>query len=120
MDTFKTCPTCAAQWEDRKQFLGDPCLKLLGYQSTFTMGQPGLFLFNHSCGSTIALEATTFEDIYDGDIYRHCEAHYSNHADYCCKADTGEKHVKTCVCQFATEMATTLQQIMNENTDKTS
>jgi len=79
-DMFKTCNSCGDQWETREHFLSDPDVTAKGYQIFFTNLTQGLFLFNHSCGTTLAIEAEALLDLYNGTIYderrpakdRHC------------------------------------------------
>jgi len=44
----------------------DPDVEIVGFQADFSSPGNGFFLFNHlkaSCGSTIALEVTSFDDL---------------------------------------------------------
>ncbi len=65
---FKQCNKCGFVWETRDAFLGDDAIKAMGYQVFFEDLKLGLFLFNHSCNTTIAVEAQSFLDLYDGPI----------------------------------------------------
>jgi hypothetical protein len=63
---FKICPTCAACWETRDEFLADPELKLAGYQVAFENLKGGLFFFNHlhqGCFPTLALPVDAFASL---------------------------------------------------------
>lgn len=66
---FKSCNTCGAQWETREAFLSDPDIEAVGYQVFFENLKTGLFLFNHSCGTTLAVEAELVLDLYDGPFH---------------------------------------------------
>jgi hypothetical protein len=66
---FKVCPKCAYPWSTRDQFLRDPTLKLIGYQANFKALKTGILLFNHSCRTTLALQAHDFVDMYDGPVF---------------------------------------------------
>lgn len=70
MGNFKGCPNCKQQWDSQQTFLNDQALEIVGYQVNFKDLRSGLFLFNHSCGSTLALGVDTFQNLYDGEIYQ--------------------------------------------------
>ena len=90
---FKQCPKCAYLWNDRRMFLSDPDIQMIGYQVNFENLELGYFLFNHlSCGTTLAISASLFIDLYDGPIYaqpktgsEECEQHclYQNDLESC-------------------------------------
>ncbi len=62
-EAFKICPGCRFVWPARADFLGDPDLVLIGFQVDLTDPHGGLFLFNHRCGSTLALPVGPFLDL---------------------------------------------------------
>lgn len=66
---FKSCTSCRKDWPTRRDFLADPELTLIGYQADFEDLVEGLFLFNHSCRTTIAIRAGEFTDLYDGPVF---------------------------------------------------
>ena len=66
---FKQCPACRTTWFDYTDFLADPCLQLIGYQALFENLSKGLFLFNHSCGTTLSISVETLQHLYDGPVY---------------------------------------------------
>jgi hypothetical protein len=66
---YKTCTLCGFVWESRHQMLCDPNVVLVGYQVNFEQLVAGLFLFNHSCGTTFSLPAKSFRDLYDGEVF---------------------------------------------------
>jgi hypothetical protein len=68
-DTFKTCPMCAKPWVTRDDFLGDPDVTLVGYQVHWEELELGLLYFNHTCGTTMAVEVAKFTDLYEGPIF---------------------------------------------------
>lgn len=67
---FKICNSCGHQWETIESFLSDPDLEVAGYQTFFSNLTLGLFLFNHSCGTTIAIEADLLLDLYKGTFHQ--------------------------------------------------
>lgn len=66
---FKICNKCGCQWETREKFLSDPDIEVVGYQVFFENLKIGLFLFNHSCHTTISVEADLLLDLYKGVFY---------------------------------------------------
>ncbi len=66
---FKNCNSCGQHWESRDDFLSDPDLEVVGYQTFFSNLKLGLFLFNHSCDTTLAIEADVFLDLYKGEYH---------------------------------------------------
>ncbi|MDD9304145.1 MAG: hypothetical protein HUK40_18070 [Desulfobacter sp.] len=66
---FKICRTCGHQWKTREAFLSDPAIEVSGYQFFFENLKQGLFLFNHSCGTTLSIEADLLLDLYDGPFH---------------------------------------------------
>lgn len=67
--SFKICSKCGYDWHTRKSFLRDAGLRMVGYQVDFADLSAGLFLFTHSCGTTLAVAAGTFQDLYNGPIF---------------------------------------------------
>ncbi len=66
---FKQCNKCGYQWETRDEFLSDKSINVVGYQVFFEDLKFGLFLFNHSCNTTIAIETNLLLDLYDGPFF---------------------------------------------------
>lgn len=59
MDTkpnFKTCSCCGESWLNQADFLADPSVSFIGHQHFYEEGVEGLFLFNHTCGTTFSIE----------------------------------------------------------------
>jgi hypothetical protein len=54
---FKRCPMCRVVWDTSADFLKDAGLRHIGHQGGARPGDPGLTMFNHSCGTTLAIEA---------------------------------------------------------------
>ncbi len=68
-DMFKKCNACGEQWQERENFLCDDGLQLIGYQVDFENLQNGLLLFNHTCGTTLAIPVWKFLDLCAGPEY---------------------------------------------------
>lgn len=67
--SFKICSLCGFVWRGRTSFLSDPSLHLVGYQVHFEELSAGLFLFNHSCGTTLSVQAKEFQDLCGGPMF---------------------------------------------------
>jgi hypothetical protein len=67
---FKRCSKCKHTWDSRGSFLSDTGIELIGYQADFAELSEGLFLFNHTCGTTIAIKAQFFIDLHEGPVFR--------------------------------------------------
>ncbi len=68
-DIFKECTMCGFKWHSRDIFLEDPEIETIGYQVDFTALESGLYLFNHTCGTTLAILVDNFSDLHNGPIY---------------------------------------------------
>lgn len=66
---FKICPTCAQPWATREDFLGDAGVTIVGYQVHWEELELGLMYFNHTCGTTMAIQVSEFTDLYDGPVF---------------------------------------------------
>ena len=79
-------------------------MKLVGYQVNFEELVAGLFLFNHECGTTLALPAQAFTNLYNGPVFqtrltgqRACRKH-------CLKEDDLGRCPAKCECAFVREI----------------
>ena len=66
---FKKCGSCGVSWSTRAAFISDPQVILVGYQPNFVLLEKGLFLFNHTCESTLSIDVATFSDLYAGPMF---------------------------------------------------
>jgi hypothetical protein len=102
---FKKCSGCGLKWKDRSHFLSDPDLVLVGYQVHFEDLELGLFLFNHmKCGSTIAIEAKNFTDLYDGPIFKIRKTGKKGCPGHCLHADELRPCPAKCECAFVRDV----------------
>ena len=99
MSCFKTCTSCRREWATRDDFLSDRTVEFVGYQSWLPDPILGLFLFNHDCGTTLAIKAGEFEDLYQGPIYRSSLAGSKECAGYC--HSEGETNACALECECA-------------------
>ncbi len=89
---FKTCSFCGKKWKTREEFLSDKKVKLVGYQINYIDIEKGLFLFNHSCNTTIAIEVEEFMDLYKGVKYTENKLNTDECPGYC----LDEKELQDC------------------------
>lgn len=80
---FKTCTMCGVLWRDRLDFLSDPKVLLVGYQANLADPPEGVFLFNHSCRSTLGIRAREFLDLHDGPMFKERPADSPDCHRYC-------------------------------------
>ena len=80
---FKFCTTCTYKWDTRMRFLEDPAIHIIGYQVNFVELEQGLFLFNHTCGTSLAIMAGEFKDLYDGPIFSERQTGSEECPEYC-------------------------------------
>lgn len=101
---FKKCSNCTHKWKHRDTFLSDNALEIIGYQVDFRDVTEGLFLFNHSCGSTIAVKAQFFIDLYDGPIFRERLTGSKECSGYCQVRDNLLSCNSKCECSYVREI----------------
>jgi len=77
---------------------------LIGYQSDFKELEAGLFLFNHSCKGTLAIEAGEFADLYDGPIFSGRAIGSYECPDYCRRKDKLKPCTVKCECAYVREI----------------
>jgi hypothetical protein len=107
---FKVCPKCGYGWPTRERFLQDPDLKLIGYHANFKALQTGILLFNHTCRTTLALQAIDFEDLYDGPIFSERATGTDRCPGHCLHEGNLTPCPTQCECGFIRQI---LQLIMN-------
>lgn len=99
-DIFKNCSCCSHEWKTRSDFLGDPRVKIIGYQAHFEELKAGLLFFNHTCGTTLALYAEIFADLYDGPIFQDRQTGGENCPGYCLNEENLDPCPAKCECAF--------------------
>lgn len=108
--SFKTCSRCRFVWAGRTSFLSDPALHLVGYQVHFEEHTAGLFLFNHSCGTTLSVQAGEFQDLYDGPMFTERLTGTEECQGFCLHEDDLSPCFAKCECAYVREV---LQVILN-------
>jgi hypothetical protein len=104
-DSVKQCTCCGHVWRTRDAFLGDPQLELVGYQAEFDDLLLGLLLFNHlACGSTIAVPAELFGDLYEGPVYSQRATGTAECPGYCLRQSELMPCPAKCECAYVREI----------------
>ncbi len=101
---FKICSKCGVGWKDRKSFLDDVNITMLGYQAHFKRLTAGLFLFNHSCHGTLSIEAHEFADLYDGPIFQDKLTGSDDCPGYCLHEKILDPCIVHCECAYVREI----------------
>lgn len=104
---FKKCPSCGYSWITREEFFSDPMVKIIGYQVKFGELELGLLLFNHNvidCGTTMAIEADDFKDLYDGPIYSKRLTDTDKCQNYCQNENNLSPCPAECECAYIREV----------------
>ncbi len=95
---FAQCTLCESAWKTRADFLADPHLKIIGYQVAFTDLGEGFFLFNHSCGTTLARPVGEFQDLYDGPLFTSRATGTDECPEFCLRQDELRGCPAQCEC----------------------
>jgi hypothetical protein len=115
---FKTCPRCGKKWTCRNDFINDPDLTVVGYQANFKNLVLGLFLFDHSCKTTLSAQAGLFMDMYSGAIFTECKAGTDECHGFCLHKSVLRPCPAKCECAYVREVLQILQNIKFQNTNK--
>lgn len=97
---FKVCPKCGTGWENRQSFLTDPSLQMIGYQANFEALTLGLFLFNHTCVTTLSIHVDVFTDLYDGPVFTERELGSEKCPGYCLSKVNLDDCPVMCECAY--------------------
>ena len=101
---FKRCSSCGYEWESRDGFIEDPALCIIGYQVDFEHLKEGLFLFNHSCGTTLAIMAGDFRDLYEGPVFSERLTGSGECPEYCLHQSELRPCPAKCECAYVREI----------------
>jgi hypothetical protein len=112
---FKKCPMCGVEWTGRDRFLGDPGIRIIGYQVSFEELTEGIFLFNHSCKSTLAIKAEAFIDLYQGPNWTRRAAGSEDCPEYCLKQEELTSCPVDCECASVREVIQLIREWPKEN-----
>ncbi len=112
---FKQCNKCSHQWETRDDFLSDKTIRVIGYQVFFEDLKFGLFLFNHSCNTTIAIDTALLLDLYDGPFFVDRKPDGRECPGRCLNKNILSPCSRECKCAFISEI---MQVIKNWGVNK--
>jgi hypothetical protein len=101
---FKQCSMCKVTWESQAEFLEDDRLTIVGYQVNFGKLTEGFFLFNHSCGTTLAIEVGKFQALYDGPIFAERATGGDDCMKYCLHINELRPCPAKCECAYVREI----------------
>ena len=101
---LKQCGLCLETWKSSDDFLGDPDITLVGYQVAFQALETGLFLFNHSCRSTISINANAFTHLYDGPVFQERATGSDDCPGYCLDHSELRPCTAKCECAYVREV----------------
>ncbi len=101
---FKECSRCNAKWSSREEFLADTGISMVGYQPHFEDLQAGLFLFNHSCGTTLSLPVVLFKDLHKGKIFEESKRGSADCPGYCLNKFNLRPCPAECECAYVREI----------------
>jgi hypothetical protein len=104
-DDFKECSMCSTTWRNRDDFLTDRDVKVVGYMVNFKELELGVFLFNHElCGTTLAISASEFTDLYDGPVYSENLLGTEECPDYCLRKSEIRTCPAACECAYVRDV----------------
>ena len=100
LQVFKECLPCGNKWFARDDFLEDPGISIIGYQVNFDDLVTEVFLFNHSCGATLALSVRYFNGLYEGPIFKTRVTGSDDCPGYCLYQEQLDKCTARCECAY--------------------
>lgn len=101
---FKQCNKCGHKWETRDDFLSDETIHVIGYQVFFENLKFGMFLLNHSCGTTIAIDAESLLDLHEGPIFSDRKPDGRECPGRCLNENIMSPCSPECKCSFISEI----------------
>jgi hypothetical protein len=101
---FKRCPKCGVEWPTREAFLSDYSLETIGYQVSFEDLVEGIFLFQHSCGTSLGIAAGEFRSLYDGEVFQERATGTDKCPGFCLRIDELRACPAQCECAFVREI----------------
>lgn len=103
-NSFKICPSCGFRWESRDAFIKDENLTIIGYQASVKGLEAGIFLFNHSCRGTLALNVASFMDLFQGSIFKERLTGSNDCPEYCLHKNDLSPCPAKCECASVREV----------------
>ena len=96
---FKKCGNCQTMWVHYSDFLSDPSLTLRGYQVPDEGSGAGMFLFDHSCKTSLSIPVREFNQLYAGPVLKEKAISTDACPEHCPQLHIAGKCHGT--CQFA-------------------
>ena len=109
ISVFKQCTNCEMAWNSLDSFLRDPGIYLIGYQAAFKNLTQGLFYFNHSCKSTLAISVHEFRELYKGPVYNKRMTGLDGCPGYCLYKENLDPCAADCECAYVREIVQTIK-----------
>lgn len=106
---FKHCNKCGYQWATRDEFLSDKTVDVIGYQVFFEDLRFGLFLFNHSCNTTLSVDTELLMDLYDGPFFSERKPDSRKCPGRCLNKNILSPCSSECKCAFISEIIKIIQ-----------
>jgi hypothetical protein len=103
-ETFLYCAVCGHSWPSRESFLGDSLVELIGYQANFVDLIYGLFLFNHSCNTTLSVMVQSFNDLYHGRVFPEPATGSDACSGFCLHQENLGRCPTPCKCAYVREI----------------
>jgi hypothetical protein len=104
---FKKCSSCGKEWGERQSFIEDPGIVLNGYQFSYEELREGIFLFTHvipTCGTTLAIPANQFLDLYAGEIFEERKTYTDECPAHCFNSSHLGRCPNKCECAYVREV----------------
>lgn len=115
---FKKCSVCGISWSDRDDFLSDPNVIIAGYQVHFNDLDKGLFLFNHDCGTTLAIFTGEFIDLYDGSFLTGSKFGTDECPEYCLRQEELSLCPVKCECAYVRDILQIIRKWPKQSLEK--
>lgn len=101
---FKECGKCGKVWRSYLEFLSDPQISLVSYQVNFDNLELGLFLFSHSCNSTLAITASVFTHLHYDPIFEERATGTNECPGFCLYKDELSPCPAKCECAYVRQV----------------
>lgn len=95
---------CRHTWNGRTEFLADPDIEIIGYQVHFKDLKKGLFLFSHSCNTSLSIPSGRFTDLYRGEMVEERKTGTEECPGYCLHQDELQPCPARCECAYVREI----------------
>ena len=119
-EMFKTCSKCGCKWNSQSDFLADPNLKLVGYQAHFKELTTGLLMFNHSCGTTFALQVDEFSNLANGPVFTERLNGTAVCPGFCNHKENLKSCPAKCECAYVRDLLQSIQKRFERESDVTT